>query len=85
MITYAALIGAIALGSALAFGLGGRDVAAQMLQGAYQKSQEQKEQVREDLARGRERATEQLSQAREMVQERAQESAPAPPGSRTIR
>ena len=32
-ITYAALIGAIALGCALAFGLGGRDVAARMLEG----------------------------------------------------
>lgn len=33
-ITYAAILGAIALGSALAFGLGGRDVARQMLEGA---------------------------------------------------
>ena len=33
-ITYAGLIGALALGSALAFGLGGREVASQMLQGA---------------------------------------------------
>src|SRR4051794_27344966 len=35
VITYAALLGAIALGSALAFGLGGRDVAARMLEGAH--------------------------------------------------
>lgn len=34
-ITYASLLGAIALGMALAFGLGGRDVAARMLEGAY--------------------------------------------------
>ena len=40
VITYAALLGAIALGSALAFGLGGRDVAARMLEGAYAKGQE---------------------------------------------
>jgi len=39
-VTYAALIGAVALGSALAFGLGGRDVAAKMLSDAYQKGQE---------------------------------------------
>lgn len=33
-ITYAALMGSIGLGMTLAFGLGGREVAAQMLQGA---------------------------------------------------
>jgi Conserved TM helix len=36
-ITYAALMGAIALGSALAFGLGGREVAGELLRGAYDK------------------------------------------------
>jgi hypothetical protein len=55
-ITYAALIGAIALGSALAFGLGGRDVAARMLEGAYAKGQEQGDQMRRDLRQGTERA-----------------------------
>jgi hypothetical protein len=55
-ITYAGLIGSLALGSALAFGLGGRDVAAQMLQGAYAKGQENKEQLRRDLELGKERA-----------------------------
>ena len=34
-ITYAALMGAVALGMALAFGLGGRDVASRMLEDAY--------------------------------------------------
>ena len=34
-ITYAALMGAVALGMALAFGLGGRDVASRMLEEAY--------------------------------------------------
>lgn len=34
-ITYTALIGAVALGLALAFGLGGRDVAARLLEQAY--------------------------------------------------
>ena len=55
-ITYAGLIGSLALGSALAFGLGGRDVAAQMLQGAYEKGQENKEQLKRDLELGKERA-----------------------------
>jgi hypothetical protein len=55
-ITYAGLIGSLALGSALAFGLGGRDVAAQMLQGAYARGQESKEQLKRDLELGKERA-----------------------------
>lgn len=38
-ITYAALMGAVALGAALAFGLGGRDVASRMLEDAYQRGQ----------------------------------------------
>jgi len=57
-ITYAALLGAIALGSALAFGLGGRDVAAQMLPGAYDKGRENSDQFKRDLDRGKQRAEE---------------------------
>ena len=56
VITYAALMGAIALGMALAFGLGGRDVASQMLQGAYVAGQRAAPQVRQDVQQGRERA-----------------------------
>jgi Conserved TM helix len=55
-ITYAGLIGAIALGSALAFGLGGRDVARQALEGAVAKGAENKEQFKQDLDRGMTRA-----------------------------
>ena len=55
-ITYAALVGAIALGLALAFGLGGREVAARMLEGAYQRGQESKDQIRRDIEQGRARA-----------------------------
>ncbi|HEY2054106.1 MAG TPA: hypothetical protein VGH14_09245 [Solirubrobacterales bacterium] len=39
VITYASLMGAVALGAALAFGLGGRDVAARMLEDAYRRGQ----------------------------------------------
>ncbi len=35
-ITYAAIMGAVALGLALAFGLGGRDAAGRLIQGAYE-------------------------------------------------
>jgi Mechanosensitive ion channel, conserved TM helix len=55
-ITYASLLGAIALGMALAFGLGGRDVAARMLEGAYQAGQQNREQIKQDLQQGREQA-----------------------------
>jgi len=65
-ITYAGLIGAIALGSALAFGLGGRDVAKEMLQGAYEKGQENKEQFKQDLDKG-------LSRAKDEAKEKKQE------------
>lgn len=39
-ITYAALVGAFAVGMALAFGLGGREAAARMLNDAYERSAE---------------------------------------------
>jgi hypothetical protein len=55
-ITYAGLVGAIALASALAFGLGGREVARDMLQGAYDNAQRNKSQWRADLDRGMARA-----------------------------
>ena len=54
--TYIALIGAVALGSALAFGLGGRDAAKDLIDSGYRKAQEQTDQVRQDVAIGRDRA-----------------------------
>jgi hypothetical protein len=64
-ITYAGLIGAIALGSALAFGLGGRDVARELLQGAYDKGRENKEQFKRDLDQGMTRAREDAHRVKE--------------------
>jgi Conserved TM helix len=89
-ITYAALIGSFALAAALAFGLGGREVAADMLRGAYLKGQQQKEQVRQDLRVGKDRAREDIQRAREVV-EADQEPAAATvaaansPGRRPLR
>ncbi|MEJ2885128.1 mechanosensitive ion channel family protein [Actinomycetospora aeridis] len=54
--TYIALIGAVALGSALAFGLGGRDAAADLINSGYRRAQQQSGQVRSDLETGRARA-----------------------------
>jgi hypothetical protein len=63
-ITYASLMGAIALGMALAFGLGGREVAARMLEGAYAAGQRNREQFKQDLQQGRERAKEEVDRVR---------------------
>ena len=57
-IAFAATMGALALGLALAFGLGGRDVAARLLEEAYANGRRAKEQAREDFATGRDRAEE---------------------------
>ena len=67
-ITYAGLIGAVALGSALAFGLGGRDVASLMLEGAYAQGQQHKDEFKRDLDQG-------ISRAKEDVQEKKDELA----------
>jgi hypothetical protein len=66
-ITYAALIGAVALGSALAFGLGGRGVAQRMLEDAYQRGQDEQDRVKRDLDTGKQRA-ERVDEAQTQVQ-----------------
>jgi uncharacterized membrane protein YgcG len=63
-ITYAALLGSLALGMALAFGLGGRDVAGRMLEDAYDKGQDKKDEVKDDLDKGKERAKDKAQEAR---------------------
>ena len=45
-ITYIALLGSVALGMAIAFGLGGRDVAGRLLEDAYRQGRERNEEVR---------------------------------------
>ena len=51
-ITYAVLMGAIALGMALAFGLGGRDVASRLLEDAYRRGQAERQRLRSQRADG---------------------------------
>ena len=76
-ITYTALVGAIALAAALAFGLGGREVAARMLESAYQKGQENKEQFRRDLDQGMSRAQQDVQRKKdELQQQNARTNAP---------
>jgi hypothetical protein len=76
--TYTLLLGAIALGSALAFGLGGRDVAAQMLQGAYEKGQQNKEQVKHDFTHGKEQAKQEAQRKKQEMESPANGSAAEP-------
>ncbi len=67
-ITYTALLFTVALASALAFGLGGRQVAADMLGTAYRKGQEQRGQVKADIQKGRERGQEQAERGKDKAQ-----------------
>ena len=69
-ITYAALVGAIALGMALAFGLGGREVAAEMLRGAYEG---RREEVKRDLQVGKERAKQDAERVKAEASARVEE------------
>lgn len=57
-LAFAAAVFSLALGLALAFGLGGRGVAERMLEDAYSKAREQRARVRQDieLARSRRRS-----------------------------
>jgi hypothetical protein len=55
-ITYAALLGMLALAGALAFGLGGREVAADLLRSAYDSGQQNAGQVKRDMQAGKQRA-----------------------------
>lgn len=68
-IAFAATMGAMALGLALAFGLGGRPVAQRMLEDAYRKGQEQRDQVRRDIELGRERGREQAERGKQRAQQ----------------
>ena len=69
-ITYGALIGGVFLAMALAFGLGGREVAGQMLGEAYDRGREQKDTVKRDAQIGKERGKRDAERAREEAQRR---------------
>jgi len=67
-ILFTAIVGALALGLALAFGLGGRSVAERILEEAYQRGQEQRSQVRRDVETGKERGRRDVERARSEVE-----------------
>jgi hypothetical protein len=59
-ITFGVLLGSVGLGMALAFGLGGRAVAADMLDTAYREGRERKDEAKRDVRTGRDRAQQQM-------------------------
>jgi hypothetical protein len=85
IITYAALMFAIALGMALAFGLGGREVAARMVEDAYRKGQQSRGDIRRDFEVGKTRAQADAERVRSETADGRQEdiTATTPPGRST--
>jgi hypothetical protein len=75
-ITYAALIGGVFLAMALAFGLGGRETAGQLVSGAYTRAQGQSDQVKRDMQTGRQRGEQQAEHAKARVNGDGDGSAP---------
>lgn len=53
LITYTALIGAVSLGLALAFGLGGRNVASKLLEQAYDAGRQNADVAKRDISRAK--------------------------------
>jgi len=79
-ITYTALIGGVFLAMALAFGLGGREVAGKMLGDAYSKGQEQRGQVKQDMQTGKERGQAQAQQAKDKADDKTNGAPEREPG-----
>ena len=79
--TYVLVLGAIALGFALAFGLGGRDVAREMLMGAYRSGQEKLPELKPDAKQAKDEAASEV----EAVKQKAEQAATPSPqtGART--
>ena len=83
-VTFTVLLASLGLGLALAFGLGGRGVAARLLEDAYDKGRAQRGQVKRDMETGKERAREQAERGREKVEAGGNSAGGAPqPGSST--
>lgn len=66
--TYVIVLGSIGLGFALAFGLGGRTVADQMLTSAYQAGREKAPELRRDAQQAKEQAASDVEQLKEKAE-----------------
>ncbi|MEW2502481.1 mechanosensitive ion channel family protein [Amycolatopsis sp. CA-161197] len=79
-ITYVALVGAAALAAALAFGIGGREAAAKLVNSGYEKAREQNDTIRSDVAIGKQRAAQDAADAKHRAEQKPggqEQSAPA--------
>ncbi len=63
-ITYTAIMGSLALGLAIAFGFGGRDVAARILEQAYESGKQNTDQAKADLKRAKENTKQEIRKRR---------------------
>lgn len=69
--TYITLIATAGLGAALAFGLGGREAAGEMINSSYRRAQQEQETVKRDVQAGRERGERDVERTREYAQQGA--------------
>ncbi|MET7992840.1 hypothetical protein ABZU76_18305 [Amycolatopsis sp. NPDC005232] len=79
-ITYAALVGAAALAAALAFGIGGRDAAAQLVNSGYDKAKDQNDRIKSDPTIGKQRTAQDAADAKHKAEQqvgRHEHGAPA--------
>jgi hypothetical protein len=83
--TYTLVLGSIALAAALAFGLGGRDVAGRMLEGAYEKGQREADQVKRDFRQGRAEAERMKDDGSTRTATSASSGTPESPSTTTFR
>jgi hypothetical protein len=68
-ITYTALVGSVALGLALAFGLGGRDVASEILRQAYDNAQDKTDEMKQEARDAKNNVQSQARRARGNLQD----------------
>jgi small-conductance mechanosensitive channel len=66
--TFLILLGAVALAAAIAFGLGGKGVARQIVEDGYEKSDEVKQQIQQQQQKNQEQQSEQQSDSSESVE-----------------
>lgn len=67
--TYVLVLGAVALGFALAFGLGGRDVARQILTNAYEGGRQKMPQLQEEARQAKEQAASDVGALKEQARQ----------------
>ena len=82
--TYVLVLGAIALGFALAFGLGGREVARRALEGAYASGQAAMPQLRQEAGQAREQAASEAQRLQQEVEQRSGPSGSSGTGARRL-